>query len=149
MVESKSSNGESDTTRVRSLVYSKASVLIVEDDELTRERIELLLTSADFDTMGVGSAAEARMAMDALVFPIVIIDRMLGDADGLSLIREFRERYQAHRVFLLMLSALDSQEELDRGLAAGADDYLSKKGSDAALLERLAKAREIVRYGAR
>jgi DNA-binding response OmpR family regulator len=149
MVESDSPNGESETTRVRSLVYSKSSVLIVEDDELTRERMELLLTSADFDAMSVGSAAEARMAMDTLVFPIVIIDRMLGDADGLSLIREFRERYQAHRVFLMMLSALDSQEELDRGLAAGADAYLSKKDSDAALLESLAKAREVVRYRVR
>ncbi|HTE42337.1 MAG TPA: response regulator [Steroidobacteraceae bacterium] len=135
----------SETTRARSLAYGQISVLVVEDDELARAHIEAVINSGGFDALGVGSAAEARLAMEAMVFPIVVIDRRLGDADGITLIQELRDRYKSHRVFLMLLTALDSPEERERGLAAGADEYVSKKASAEDILSRLSAAREHVR----
>lgn len=116
---------------------TSTDVLIVEDDPLIREHIEHLLESAGLGCMSVDSAADARRALEALFFPIVIIDRMLSDGDGIELCNEVRRLSRDGHAYLILLSALDSPADLARGLAAGADDYLSKQISDTTLLERV------------
>jgi two-component system, OmpR family, response regulator len=135
----------SDSMSIRSLVYDTLQLLLVEDDELQRKRLELLISTAKFDVVAVNSVQEARRAMDALVFPVVVIDRKLGDGDGIELISELRKRYTQHSVFLMLFSALDSDEDRRDGLQAGADAYLSKRASDDELLRCLAAARDKVR----
>lgn len=139
----------SDARRIRHLVYGSLQLLLVEDDELQRERLELLLSQANFDVVSVASVKEARIAMEALVFPVVIIDRKLGDGDGIELIGELRDQYSKHQVFLMLLSALDSDEDRRQGAQAGADDYLSKRTTDDELLARLRAARENIRLKSR
>jgi DNA-binding response OmpR family regulator len=134
----------SDSMAVRRLVYDSLQLLLVEDDELQRERLEILITAAKFDVVAVASVAEARRAMEALVFPVVVIDRKLGDGDGIALISELRKRYNQHSVFLMLFSALDSPEDRREGLNAGADDYLSKRAPDDELIRCLTAAREKV-----
>jgi two-component system OmpR family response regulator len=141
--------GASDTRNIRKLVYESLPLLLVEDDPLQRERLELVLSQANFDVIGVASVREARSAMEALVFPIVIVDRNLEDGDGIALIGELRKRYAQHRVYLMLLSALDSDDERRKGVEVGADDYLSKKTSDTELLQYLKAARETVRMRSR
>lgn len=133
------------TDRPDERVQESMPLLLVEDDDITRDRLEGLLTRARFDVYSVSSAREAREMMRALVFPLVVIDRILGDGDGISLIGELRRRYEPHRVFLMLFSALDSEEERRSGIAAGADDYLSKRSSDEELLGRLTAAKATVR----
>src|SRR5689334_20819770 len=65
-----STTDSSDTRRIRHLVYGSLQLLLVEDDELQRERLELLLSQANFDVVSVASVQEARSAMEALVFPV-------------------------------------------------------------------------------
>jgi two-component system chemotaxis sensor kinase CheA len=131
------------------MVYGLLQLLLVEDDELQRERLELLLSQANFDVVSVASVKEARSAMEALVFPVVIIDRKLGDDDGIELIGELRKHYAQHQVFLMLFSALDSDEDRRKGAEAGADEYLSKRTPDEQLLARLKAARETVRLRSR
>lgn len=68
--ESKSLPGSegtpSETKRTRVLAYGKMCVLVVEDDEHARARIELLLSAAQFYVFAVGSAADARPAPSAI-----------------------------------------------------------------------------------
>ena len=78
--------------------------------------------------------------MSAVYFPILIVDRMLGDGDGIDLCREYRTRHPQSGVYIMMLSALDSAADIDAGMVAGADDYVSKRASDAQLIERLRRA---------
>jgi two-component system, OmpR family, response regulator len=139
------SKDASDSMAIRSLVYDTLQLLLVEDDELQRERLELVIAAAKFDVVAVASVEEARRAMEALVFPVVVIDRKLGDGDGIALISELRKRYTQHSVFLMLFSALDSAEDRREGLNAGADDYLSKRASDEELIQRLTAARDKVR----
>jgi two-component system OmpR family response regulator len=120
-------------------------VLLVEDDELICARLQTLLAPAQFDVQAVASARDAREMTRAVVFPIVIIDRMLGDSDGISLIGELRRSYEQHRVFLMLFSSLDSESDRRAGMAAGADDYVSKRATDDELLARLAAARAVVK----
>lgn len=134
-----------DTFQCETLSSQASCVLLVEDDPLARERLELLITAAGFGVFSVASCKEARDAVQAVVFPIMIIDRMLGDGDGIELIAELRLRCFPNRVFMILLSALDTAEDIAGGLAAGADEYLSKRGSDEELLGRLRAAIRVVK----
>jgi len=124
--------------------HDSPCVLIVEDDPLTRARLELLLEAIGLAAVSVPSAHEARAALAAVFFPIVIVDRMLEDGDGISLCHEVRQQHLESRVYLMLLSALDSAADMAAGMAAGADDYLSKRASDSDLIAHLEAARRII-----
>ena len=120
-------------------------VLVVEDDALMRERLESLIESAGYGVVCVASAAEAREALSALFFPMIIVDRMLGDGDGIHLCRELRRRSTDSYVYIILLTVLDSPAEVTEGMSAGADAYLSKRSPDAELLEQLRSAWKVVK----
>jgi len=124
---------------------SALDVLIVEDDALLRARLEALVESAGYGVVGVGSAGEAREALSALFFPMIIVDRMLGDGDGITLCSELRQRSTDGHVYIMLLTALDSPVDVAAGLSAGADAYLSKRASDAELLEQLRSAWKVIK----
>lgn len=128
---------------------SRPSVLIVEDDPAMRKLLERELARQGFETFLVSSAAEARQAMEAIVFPIAIVDRVLEDADGIDLIAELRRRYAHHRIFIVLFSSLDSAEEQRLGMGAGADAYVSKSAFPETLVEQLARGVEVVRLNKR
>jgi DNA-binding response OmpR family regulator len=124
---------------------SALDVLIVEDDELLRARLEVLIESAGYGAVGVGSASEAREALSALFFPMIIVDRMLGDGDGITLCSELRQRSTDGHVYIMLLTALDSPAEVAAGLTAGADAYLSKRAADSELLAQLRSAWKVIK----
>jgi DNA-binding response OmpR family regulator len=135
-----------ETQRVRRIAYgSSLPLLLIEDDELARERLEVLLTAAEFDVYPVASVSEAREMSRAMVFPVVVIDRGLGQDDGMQLVTELRARYAPHRVFLMLLTARDSERDKLEGMSLGADLYLSKRICDEQLLASLHEARDSVR----
>ena len=136
----------SETQRVRTCTYGVSlPLLLIEDDELARARLEVLLSAAEFDVYPVASVVEAREMSRAMVFPIVVIDRGLGQDDGMQLVAELRQRYTPHRVFLMLLTARDSERDKLEGMSLGADLYLSKRVSDEQLLANLHEARGSVR----
>jgi two-component system, OmpR family, phosphate regulon response regulator OmpR len=124
---------------------SALDVLIVEDDELMRARLESLIESAGYGVIGVASASEAREALSALFFPMIIVDRLLGNEDGITLCSELRKRSADSHVYIMLLTTLDSPTEVAAGFEAGADAYLSKRAGDAELLEQLRSAWKVIK----
>lgn len=125
------------------------SVLVVDDDPLIQLKLEALLESAGYVVTCVGSVRQAREAIAVAHFPIVIVDRMLADGDGITLCTELRTRSHPGRVFVLVLSGHDSPLEVGLGLRAGADVYLNKRTSDAELLAYLEAASSVARFAAK
>jgi len=121
-------------------VTSSLEVLIIDDDELTSARLEILVEACGHGALTVASIDEARQAMNAVYFPILIVDRMLGDGDGIDLCHEYRARHPQKGVYIMILSALDSVADVNAGMVAGADDYVSKRSTDVRLIARLRKA---------
>ena len=119
-------------------------VLVVDDDPLTQARLEHLIETTGLAAVSVPSAEKARAALGAVHFPIVIVDRMLEDGDGLELCGELRRQHSARRIYLIVLSALDSAGDIETGLAAGADVYMSKRSTDREFLERRDAARRSI-----
>jgi two-component system OmpR family response regulator len=118
----------------RSIPEEYRSVLVVEDDELVQLRLESLLEAEGYRVITVSGVAQALEAAAAVFFPLIIVDRVLGDGDGAALCTRLRRRESRSRVLLLMLSGRDSELDIASGLRAGADIYLSKRTSDVELL---------------
>ena len=120
-------------------------VLIVDDDELLAQRLELLVKQAGFEVLTARSLGEAREIVARESLQLAIIDRNLNEDDGTVLCQELRKRTRDGYVYIFLLTVRDSGADVLSGLEAGADDYLSKKTSDAELLARLRSATRIVR----
>lgn len=80
--------------------------------------------------------AAARSAVDSADYDLLLVDRMLPDGDGLSLVRELRRRKVETPA--ICLTARDRVEERVEGLSGGADDYLVKPFAFEELLARIA-----------
>ena len=109
-------------------------ILLVDDD---RELIDLLafaLRRAGFEPIGAYDASSALRLFDERQPDLVVLDINLGASNGLDVLRDLRRRTQLP---VIMLTALDSEEDKVRGLEGGADDYLTKPFSHRELIARI------------
>ncbi len=119
-------------------------ILLVEDESEVARSISRELTRAGFVADHVCSIDEARRALKALPYALVVLDRRLPDGDGLSLAPEMRR--MRPDVQVLILTACNKTDEIVAGLDAGADDYLTKPFDFDELLARIRVAMR--RHGA-
>ena len=99
-------------------------LLIVEDDPVIADQITHGLGSVDRQLRLARTGAEALLALQQEHWDAIVLDRMLPDLNGLSVIDHIRR--DGHATPILMLSALGSVKDRIEGLAIGADDYLAK-----------------------
>jgi len=99
-------------------------ILHVDDEPFVRKAIKRVLESAGMRVRSVGTAGEAEQVAREASFDVAVIDRHIGDDDGLELIEHFAIRYPKLRLILLSGSLTPSVEE--RAYALGAARCLSK-----------------------
>jgi two-component system, OmpR family, response regulator len=110
-------------------------VLVIEDDRDTAQFLQKALKESGHaaDTAGDGETGLG-MARDG-GYDVLVVDRMLPQRDGLSLIEILRS--EGARTPVLILSALGSVDDRVKGLRAGGDDYLTKPYAFSELLARI------------
>ena len=101
-----------------------ARVLLIEDDPELAEDVRGELTDRGYDVQVAVTGSEGVSRARAEAFDLLLVDRMLPELDGLSLIAELRTTDVDTPV--LIISALADVDERVRGLQAGGDDYLTK-----------------------
>lgn len=110
-------------------------ILIVDDETDIQEQLRAVLGGQKYI---VDTAADGQQALDMIFdqsFDLIILDIMLPQTDGLSVLREIREA--EIRTPVLMLTARGEIDDKVKGLDQGADDYLVKPFSAAELLARV------------
>ena len=113
-------------------------VLIVEDESHLAEGLRFNLEAEGFDAEVVDSgdgALRRLLGQSGPPFDLVVLDVMLPGKDGFAVVSELRAAKQF--VPVLMLTARGRPEDVLRGFAAGADDYLPKPTELAILLARI------------
>lgn len=110
-------------------------VLIIEDEKRVADFLARGLKAEGYFPAIISDGAEALAAIRQQQPPLVILDRMLPNMDGLTICQLIRAQQLPVRI--LMLSALGDTAERVRGLTAGADDYLVKPFAFEELLARL------------
>jgi len=103
----------------------KTRILIAEDDAVSRELICARLAKWGYDVVATDNGADAMNALRKTDAPrLAILDWMMPGMDGLEICRRVRDVDRA--LYIIMLTARGTKENLIEGLGAGADDYLIK-----------------------
>lgn len=110
-------------------------LLLVEDDAALREGLQQALSVQGFAVNAVGNGQQALTVIRAGDCDAVILDLGLPDIDGLSVLKQLRQKQQ--RMPVLILTARDGLDERIKGLDLGADDYLVKPFAAPELFARL------------
>lgn len=112
-------------------------VLIVEDEHHLAEGLRFNLEAEGFEAevLDNGDAALARLLDPSQHFDLVVLDVMLPGKDGFTVAAELRQKQNF--VPVLMLTARGRPEDVLKGFAAGADDYLAKPAELPILLARI------------
>ena len=109
-------------------------VLLVEDDEIQRAAVALVLRASGMHVTEAGDGRAAIDAFDPDAIDIVVLDLLLPVIDGFEVCRSIRQR---SLVPIVMVTRLDQPDDIVRGLELGADDYVAKPFAPAVLLARL------------
>lgn len=122
----------------RPKISREAKILLVEDDAETSNEVKNDLGERGYSVAVASDGAQGLALARTSKFDVLIIDRMLPELDGLSLIANLRGQQVYTPV--LVLSALSAVDDRIVGLKAGGDDYLTKPfalGELAARIEAL------------
>src|ERR1700704_128836 len=110
-------------------------LLLVEDNEELARILAQRLREAGYETDHLTAAADARIAVTTTRYAAMVLDLGLPDGDGLSILREIRQRKDPTPV--LVLTARGGLHDRVGGLRTGADDYLVKPFAFEELIARL------------
>jgi DNA-binding response OmpR family regulator len=111
------------------------SVLLIDDDKPLNRTLAAILRNAGYKVVNAYTGAEALEAYGGGSFDAAIVDIRLEDADGIELLRKFREADPV--LGTLMLSGAATLEDAVAALNQGADAFLLKPVEPAELLYRL------------
>jgi DNA-binding response OmpR family regulator len=101
-------------------------VLLADDSALGRRLVEATLTRAGHDVTSVADGEEAVAAFARLSPPLVILDWLMPNVDGVEACRRIRVLPGGPEAFVLMITARDQSADLVDALGAGVDDYMMK-----------------------
>jgi len=114
----------------------RSRILLADDNADMRDYIKRLL-SQQYEVQTVADGAAALGATQQQVPDLVLTDVMMPKLDGFGLLQALRADPQTQEIPIIMLSARAGEEARIEGLAAGADDYLTKPFSAKELLARV------------
>jgi two-component system cell cycle response regulator len=112
-------------------------VLVVDDSPVSRKLVEQALEAGAYSLLFAENCTEALELFKRHSPSIVLTDWMMPDFSGLELCERIRAEAQREYVYIVMLSAKTEKDSVVKGLAAGADDYLTKPFDPGELLARI------------
>jgi DNA-binding response OmpR family regulator len=115
------------------------SVLVVDDEPNIVLSLEFLMKQMDLDVRIAEDGDAALQEIGRQAPDLVLLDVMMPKRDGFSVCRAIRANAAWDAVKIIMLTANSRDEERDRGLAAGADDYIVKPFSTRDVRNRVGK----------
>lgn len=112
-------------------------IYCVEDDTNIRELVVYALKTAGFEAAGFINAGEFYEKIKAGYPDMIILDIMLPDIDGITILRKLRSNPESEMVPVIMLTAKTAEYDRVKGLDSGADDYVTKPFGVMELISRV------------
>ena len=118
------------------------TVLIVDDDPDIRELITWKLGQAGYTTLVAGDGEAGLLAAesgdeDGHLPDLILVDWMMPKMSGIDVCRALRDNPSTARIPLILLTANAQEADVERGFAAGVDDYIAKPFSPREMLGRI------------
>ncbi len=124
----------------------KSKILIVDDDPAGRRAMEAPLLSDEYNLVLAQDGPQALELAHTLQPDLILLDVMMPGMDGYEVCRRLRADLLLAEVPIIMVTALDDRSSKLQGLAAGADDFLSKPFDRAELRARVQTITRLNRY---
>lgn len=102
------------------------NILVVDDDSITLRLLEQNIKKWDFTVYSEENGIKAWERLKSVPIDIVVSDWMMPEMNGLELCRRIRSTDSKRYIYFIIVSALNTQEEIVHGLEAGIDDYITK-----------------------
>lgn len=120
-------------------------ILLADDDEVSRHILKATLSRWGFDVVTAVDGDEAWHILEAEEAPrLAILDWMMPGMDGVDVCRKVREQLTGPYIYMLLLTSKREKEDIVSGMAAGADDYVSKPFDQQELRMRLKAGERII-----
>lgn len=117
-------------------------IYLVEDDNNIRKLVCYALKREGFETEGFAYPSEFWERMKHMKPQLILLDIMLPEEDGLSVLKKLRSSSQTKNLPVIMLTAKSSEFDKVTGLDMGADDYIAKPFG---MMELIARIRAVLR----
>lgn len=117
-------------------------IYLLEDDDSIRKLVVYGLQSQGYEAQGFALPSEFWRAMDAQLPELLLLDIMLPEEDGLSILRKLRAAAPTRKLPVIILTAKNTEYDRVVGLDGGADDFISKPFG---MMELLARVRAVLR----
>jgi DNA-binding response OmpR family regulator len=114
-----------------------ASVLVVDDEPNIVLSLEFLMRQAGYDVRVARDGDAALAAIAAHPPDLVLLDVMMPGRDGYAVCQAIRADPACARTKVIMLTARSREVEREKGIAMGADDYVTKPFSTRTLVDRV------------
>ena len=114
-----------------------ALIYIVEDDKSIQEIESFALTNVGYRVEGFGTAKDFYKALETEIPDLILLDIMLPDEDGLSIVKKLRSDKETVLVPIIMVTAKTTEIDKVKGLDIGADDYMTKPFGVMELISRV------------
>ena len=116
-------------------------ILVVDDEQDICEILQYNLETEGYEVVIANSAEEA-LGLPLLEFGLILLDVMMGEMSGFQMARRLKDNTVTAQIPIIFITALDSEDNLVKGLNIGADDYIAKPLS---MKEVKARVRAVLR----
>ncbi len=127
-------------------MQNKNLILIVDDEEVGREALEVLLSGEDYELVFAADGPEAYKKAVEVNPDLILLDIRMPGLDGYQVCRKLRKHPRLSEVPVIMVTSLDDQESRLEGIEAGADDFISKPYNIMELKTRVKTITKLNRY---
>ena len=117
-------------------------IYLVEDDDNIRELVVYALKTAGFEAEGFPTAAAFYRGLEKRLPNLLLLDIMLPDEDGMSILKKVKGSSRTKNIPVIMLTAKSTEYDKVMGLDTGADDYVTKPFG---VMELLSRVRAVLR----
>ena len=100
-------------------------ILVVDDEQDICEILQYNLETEGFEVVTANSAEEA-LLLPLHEFSLILLDVMMGEMSGFQMARRLKDSPATAQIPIIFITALDSEDNLVKGLNIGADDYIAK-----------------------
>lgn len=120
----------------------KPRILIVDDDRITQETLAAIMFPDGYDIAYALNSMEALNQLERFNIDTILLDVLMPDMDGFELCCHIKKDERWRHIPIIMVTGLDSKEDLSQGLDAGADDFVHKPVNS---IELRARVRSMLR----